>query len=109
ALAERAREVIGFGIESADARISVREWSEGPLAIAATVIDRADGASHALALAMPGRHNLANALAAIAGAAAAGVPVADAVAALGTFAGMARRFDVIGTSRSGITVIDDFG
>jgi UDP-N-acetylmuramate--alanine ligase len=37
------------------------------------------------------------------------VPVAEAVAALGTFTGMARRFDVIGTSPSGITVIDDFG
>ena len=58
---------------------------------------------------MPGRHNLANALAAIAGAAAAGVPVAKAVLALGTFAGMARRFDVLGTSPSGVTVIDDFG
>ena len=29
--------------------------------------------------------------------------------ALGSFAGLARRFDVIGTSPSGITVIDDFG
>src|SRR5690606_40598502 len=37
------------------------------------------------------------------------LPVADAVAALGSFAGLARRFDIIGTSLSGITVIDDFG
>ena len=40
---------------------------------------------------------------------AAGVPVAEAVAALGSFAGLARRFDIVGTSPSGITVIDDFG
>jgi len=62
-----------------------------------------------LTLQVPGRHNLSNALAAIAGATAAGVPVAEAVAALGSFAGLARRFDIIGTSPSGITVIDDFG
>ena len=37
------------------------------------------------------------------------MPVHDACLALSTFAGLARRFDVIGTSPSGITVIDDFG
>ena len=37
------------------------------------------------------------------------MPVAQAVAALATFAGLARRFDIVGTSPSGITVIDDFG
>ncbi len=60
-------------------------------------------------LQMPGRHNASNAMAAIAAAHAAGVPLAQAVAALATFQGLARRFDVIGTSPSGITVIDDFG
>ena len=33
----------------------------------------------------------------------------DATVALASFQGLARRFDVIGTSPSGITVIDDFG
>ena len=28
---------------------------------------------------------------------------------LGSFAGLARRFDIVGTSASGVTVIDDFG
>ena len=42
-----------------------------------------------LDLKLPGRHNLANALAAIAAANAAGVAVAEAVAALGTYAGLA--------------------
>ncbi|OYW44623.1 MAG: UDP-N-acetylmuramate--alanine ligase [Sphingomonadales bacterium 32-68-7] len=109
ALAHRAREVVGFGLAAAEARISVSEWSDGPAGLIATVVDRLDGSAHALALAMPGRHNLANALAAIAGAAAAGVTVSDAVEALASFAGLARRFDVIGTTPSGITVIDDFG
>jgi UDP-N-acetylmuramate--alanine ligase len=35
--------------------------------------------------------------------------VAEAVHALASFAGLARRFDIVGTSPSGITVIDDFG
>jgi UDP-N-acetylmuramate--alanine ligase len=108
-LAPRGGEVVGFGLDAADARISVGEWSESAYDIAATIIDRQDGSSHALALRMPGRHNLANALAAVAAAAAAGVPVGKAVAALATFTGIARRFDVLGTSASGVTVIDDFG
>jgi UDP-N-acetylmuramate--alanine ligase len=73
------------------------------------VIDRHDGSEHPLVLNMPGRHNLSNALAAIAGAACAGVPVGIAVQALAGFAGLARSFDIIGTAPSGITVIDDFG
>lgn len=65
------------------------------------MIDRRDGARHSLALRVPGRHNLSNALAAVAGAHAAGVPVADAVAALGSFAGLARRFDILGNQPFG--------
>lgn len=111
ALVPSATPVIGFGIDSAQAQIGVVAGSVtlGPLSTQATVIDRRDGSTHALGLAVPGRHNLSNALAAIAACAAAGVSVADAVAALGSYAGLARRFDVIGTSPSGITVIDDFG
>lgn len=80
-----------------------------PTRQSATVIDRRDGSEHPLSLAVPGRHNLSNALAAIAGAAAAGVPIAEAVEALAGYKGLARRFDIIGTSASGVTVIDDFG
>lgn len=111
ALLPRAKEVITFGIDQPRAQIGIKPGSvaDGPTRQAATVIDRHDGSEHAMVLAMPGRHNLANALAAIAGAAAAGVPVSVAVQALASFAGLARRFDVIGTSPSGVTVIDDFG
>jgi UDP-N-acetylmuramate--alanine ligase len=65
------------------------------------------GSRHDGNLRMPGRHNVANALAAIAATRALGVPVAESVAALRDFAGLARRYEVIG-SRNGITVIDDF-
>jgi UDP-N-acetylmuramate--alanine ligase len=111
ALAPRAGAVIRFGIDSMAAEIGVEPDSiaEGPTALTATVLDRRDGSSHMLTLQVPGRHNLANALAAIAAANAAGVSVADAVAALGSYAGLARRFEIVGTSPSGVTVIDDFG
>ncbi|MEA3263680.1 MAG: Mur ligase family protein [Pseudomonadota bacterium] len=111
ALAPRATAVIRFGIESAEAEIAVEPGSivEGPTSLKATVLDRRDGSHHALTLRVPGRHNLANALAAIAAANAAGVSVAEAVAALGSYAGLARRFEIVGTSPSGVTVIDDFG
>ncbi|MBO9498627.1 MAG: UDP-N-acetylmuramate--alanine ligase [Novosphingobium sp.] len=109
ALVRAEHQLVGFGIESEDARISVTKFAEGPASLTATVIDRLDGSSHELRLAMPGRHNLANALAAIAGATAAGVAPGVAVAALAGFKGLARRFDIVGTSPAGITVIDDFG
>jgi len=110
-LLPRANEVITFGLDEEKAQIGIVSGSiaEGPVRQAALVIDRHDGSEHPLMLAMPGRHNLSNALAAIAGAAAAGVPVEASVKALGGFAGLARRFDIIGMTSSGITVIDDFG
>ena len=83
--------------------------AEGPTRQAAMVHDKRDDSQYALKLNLPGRHNLSNALAAIAGANAAGIPVAEAVAALAEFKGLARRFDIVGTSPSGVTVIDDFG
>jgi len=111
ALAPRAAAVIRFGIDSMEAEIGVEPGSitAGPTSLSATVLDRRDGSNHALTLQVPGRHNLANALAAIAAANAAGVAVAEAVAALGSYAGLARRFEIVGTSPSGVTVIDDFG
>lgn len=110
-LATRARNLVTFGIDSDQADLSVTPGSlvEHPTTLAATIHDRRTGASHPLALRVPGRHNLANALAAIAAASASGVPVGLAVEALASFTGLARRFDIVGTSPGGVTVIDDFG
>jgi len=111
ALAHRAKALVTFGIASAEAEIGVEPGSlvEEPSRISATILDRRAGSKHALSLGQPGRHNLYNALAAIAASKAAGVSVGEAVQALATFAGLSRRFDIVGTSPSGITVIDDFG
>ncbi len=65
------------------------------------------GDAHEVRLRMPGRHNAANALAAIAAARAVNVPVAQSVAALAGFAGLARRYEVLGRAKN-VTVIDDF-
>ena len=54
-----------------------------------------------------GAHNMENALAAIAAARHAGVPIEHAIDALQTFAGIARRMQVRGEVR-GVRVYDDF-
>lgn len=66
------------------------------------------GTDYPVSLQVPGRHNIANALAAIAASCAVGVALDHALAAIETFKGLARRFDIVGTE-NGITVIDDFG
>lgn len=110
-LVPRARSCVTFGIRSHNADITVEPDSidQSELGIRAAVIDNRKREVFPLILPMPGLHNLSNALAAIAAASAAGIGVGHAAYALRSFAGLARRFDVIGTSPSGITVIDDFG
>jgi UDP-N-acetylmuramate: L-alanyl-gamma-D-glutamyl-meso-diaminopimelate ligase len=59
------------------------------------------------ALRLQGAHNVRNALAALAAAAAAGVPLPAARRAIASFAGVKRRLEVRGRVR-GVTVYDDF-
>jgi UDP-N-acetylmuramate: L-alanyl-gamma-D-glutamyl-meso-diaminopimelate ligase len=54
-----------------------------------------------------GRHNQLNALAAIAAARHAGVPVVQSLEALAAFRGVKRRLETLGSAR-GVTVYDDF-
>jgi UDP-N-acetylmuramate--alanine ligase len=58
-------------------------------------------------LPVPGAHNVANALAAIAACRALGVTLADMAAPLADFRGIGRRFQTVGRAR-GVEVIDDF-
>lgn len=110
-LAPRARESVTFGVtnRSADITIEPDSIDQSDFGIRTAVIDNRKREVFPLILPMPGLHNLSNALAAIAAASAAGIGVGHAAYALRSFAGLARRYDVIGTSPSGITVIDDFG
>ncbi|MDQ7857544.1 MAG: UDP-N-acetylmuramate--L-alanine ligase [Armatimonadota bacterium] len=60
-----------------------------------------------LALQVPGRHNVSNALGAIAAALQVGVPLSTAVDALAGFQGASRRFEVHGEV-GGVMVVDDY-
>ena len=59
-------------------------------------------------LAVPGEHNILNALAALAALRAAGVPLAEAAPALAGFRGSGRRFEHHGRTQSGAEVYDDY-
>ncbi len=99
------RDTISFGFsEGADFQAS--DIEEAPVSSRFTLT--VDGKNFPVTMQVPGRHNIANALAAIAAAFAVGVPLADSVSAMASFNGLARRFDVVGTA-NGISVIDDFG
>jgi UDP-N-acetylmuramate--alanine ligase len=60
-----------------------------------------------VALPLSGRHNISNAVQAIAAADRAGVPVETAAAALSRFHGTGRRFQPVGEA-GGVLVIDDY-
>ena len=97
--------LVTFSFADASADLYGSDVVEEPLAIAFSV--RKGEEQVAVRLAVPGRHNASNALAAIAAATVAGVGLAEAAEALATFEGLRRRFDVVGT-RNGVAVIDDF-
>ncbi|AMO72108.1 glutamate ligase domain-containing protein [Sphingorhabdus sp. M41] len=103
--ARRLSKTCSFGFsEGADYRaLAVEEESLG-----SNFLIRSAGSDYRVSLQVPGRHNIANALAAIAASCAIGVSVETAISAMGSFQGLARRFDIVGTVND-ITVIDDFG
>ena len=65
------------------------------------------GEDMAIRLSFPGRHNAANATAALALALASGGDRGACIDACADFRGPARRFQILGT-RAGITVVDDY-
>jgi UDP-N-acetylmuramate--alanine ligase len=96
-----------FSLRHDAADFFARNISPAPDAIAFDVVAAREGAEGRVSLPMIGRHNVANALAALAAARACGVDFHEAAAALGSFKGVSRRLDFVGT-RGGVTVIDDF-
>src|SRR6185295_15570708 len=89
----------------ADLVASLPAPSPGGIAFAVTA--RESGETLEVKLNVPGRHNIANALAALCVARICGVALADAAAYLSEFSGIRRRLEVVGAA-NGITVIDDF-
>ncbi len=96
------REAIGFGPEGAVHASDVSATEEGmefSLHLGSDV--------YPVALRAPGEHNVSNALAAAAGAHAAGVEGAQIAAGLASYGGVERRFEMRG-SFAGITIVDDY-
>ena len=98
--------VHGFSIARA-ADFTARDIVEAPFGSSFALVV-GGGEPIAVTLQVPGRHNVSNALAAIAAAIAAGVALSDAARAIESFAGLRRRFDLVGEA-AGVSVIDDFG
>jgi UDP-N-acetylmuramate--alanine ligase len=96
---------ISFGFAD-DADVRASDVEEAPLSSRFTL--HIGGQSLAVTMQVPGRHNIANALAAIAAVNMLGVPAAEAARAIAGFTGLGRRFELVGET-NGIVVIDDFG
>ena len=103
-----AEKTVTFSLADESADYFGTALREEPLAISFDVREAKSGETAAVRLQVPGRHNAANALAAIAAARAAGVSLETAARALGGFQGLRRRFEAVGTA-NGVSVIDDFG
>jgi UDP-N-acetylmuramate--alanine ligase len=97
--------VIGYGFDAPGADFMGKDLQLKPNGLSFAV--QAEAERHQVELAVPGRHNASNALAAIAAARALGVPVQDAAGALARFEGLRRRLETVGEA-GGVTVIDDF-
>jgi UDP-N-acetylmuramate--alanine ligase len=103
------RRVVTYGLESASADLTATDVALGPLSASATVHRRKTGEIlGALNLAVPGRHNLQNALAAVAVGLELGLAFDRIAAGLKEFRGAERRFEVRGEP-NGILVVDDYG
>jgi UDP-N-acetylmuramate--alanine ligase len=89
-----------FGIEAGD--LAARDVVLGDGGSSFSV----DGVS--VVLAVPGRHNVLNALGALAACRAAGVSLEEAATALASFDGARRRFERVGRTAAGTEVYDDY-
>ncbi len=107
AAARTSGQTITYSLSDKGADLVASDVMPAPDGITFVVAERATGVTLRARLAVPGRHNVANALAALAAARACGVALGDAAAALAGFRGVRRRLELVGTAR-GVTVIDDF-
>ena len=101
-----AEKVVTFALGEESATLNAHDLEPLPTGMRFSLTELG-GAPIPVVLNVPGAHNVANALAALGAVRALGVPLAEAVAALETFAGIRRRLEVVGTAND-ITVIDDF-
>ncbi|MFT6599739.1 MAG: UDP-N-acetylmuramate--alanine ligase [Alloalcanivorax sp.] len=105
------RQVIRYGF-SDDADLRAENVRQNGMSTAFRVV-RTEGEPLEITLNMPGRHNVLNALAAIAVAADEGADDDAIVRGLNGFTGVGRRFDVLGeypcADGGSATLVDDYG
>ncbi|MBS8241983.1 UDP-N-acetylmuramate--L-alanine ligase [Marinobacter lipolyticus] len=107
-----SRAIITYGIDNPDADYRAEQISSDGLRTHFVVRRPGGRADLQVELKMPGRHNVLNALAAIAVATDEGVDDAAICRGLAGFAGVGRRFQVYGdyqTPNGNVTLVDDYG
>jgi UDP-N-acetylmuramate--alanine ligase len=99
-------EVIRYGVESGDARLVAKDIEVSGTGVRCAVWYDGQRLGE-LALCVPGRHNLLNALAAVASGIALGATLEQMAPGLASFTGVDRRFQRVGDV-GGVVVIDDY-
>jgi UDP-N-acetylmuramate--alanine ligase len=109
---QMTRRVITYGLGDASAQITGQAMALEAFGSTCRVVQSTEQGKRtelgALRLRVPGRHNLLNALAAVAVGLETGVPFPRIASALEEFAGAERRFQRRGEER-GVLVVDDYG
>jgi UDP-N-acetylmuramate--alanine ligase len=100
------RRVVTYG-ESPEARLVARDVRLEGSCTTFEVWDAEQGRLGPVRLRLPGRHNVWNALAAVAAGRELLIPFETIARALSAFTGVVRRFEVKG-ERSGVLVVDDY-
>jgi len=99
------RKVITYGVNSiADYMASAVSFTDGKPSFTVLCCGKEIGE---MTLAVPGLHNVANSLAAIASGTEMGIDFETIRNALISFEGVHRRFEIVGTA-GGVTVVDDY-
>jgi UDP-N-acetylmuramate--alanine ligase len=101
------RRLITYGIERT-ADLVGQNVTLGAFEARCRVASKAAGELGTMTLRVPGRHNVQNALAAVAVGLELNVPFEQIAAALAEFGGAERRFQRLGEAR-GVMVVDDYG
>jgi UDP-N-acetylmuramate--alanine ligase len=105
------RRVVTYGLEGSGATVTARGMALEAFGSRCRILHTSGGGTTelgALHLRVPGRHNLMNALGAVAVGLEVGVPFAQIASGFEDFRGAERRFQLRGEAR-GVMVVDDYG
>ncbi len=102
------RDVPGAAVDASNDLVAHDLTEPADVDVGTGFVVRIDGEEHVCQLRVRGRHNVQNALAAVAATGLAGVGTADALAALESFGGVGRRFELLGEESHGARVYDDY-